>query len=349
MKLYVNALCPFVHRVRVGLHLRGIEPQFTFEEVDLQQPSPAELCEINPTGSVPTLALSPGLGFHESLLILEFFDTLPGAGPRLYGEGPLAVAQTKILWDAVNQKVLSHLQAILYSRANAVQLRKAVSDLPSAFEWLSQNLIEKNTKFFGGTTLNAVDVALAPFVVRYLALREISKDIPMPRSSTPAATYFENLRQHPAVSPQTPSTSQLATVFEKYFHPDPELALIHKASRIPVEKVFERCAQLNAKASSLSAKNIRFKASDSQSPWKVGQSDKGPQLEAHFEMPSYVEMLQALNALTILQESADHHTSFTLDGHHNLEIVLCTHEPVWGVSEKDFAFALNLTEKLLRI
>ena len=83
--------------------------------------------------------------------------------------------------------------------------------------------------------------------------------------------------------------------------------------------------------------------------WKLQRMEKGPQISASFKFATYASMLLALETLTALQETADHHADFVLEGYHSLSITLCTHEPKWGLSEKDFVMAQVLTEKLQSI
>ena len=46
-----------------------------------------------------------------------------------------------------------------------------------------------------------------------------------------------------------------------------------------------------------------------------------------------------MNWLHDAQETADHHTSLILKDFATVEITLVTHEPRWGITQKDLAFA----------
>jgi glutathione S-transferase len=349
LKLYTSELCPFAQRVRIGLRLRGLEGVVEEVEVDLDATPPAELTAINPQGSVPTLAFAPGDGFNESLVLLEFLDSLPCAGPKLFGATPREVGKTKVLLENASTRLLGPVMGVNYSRGNAVALRKATAQLPQAFEWISAVLATSGGPFLAGATPAAVDASVAPFLARYVLLREIQPDLPMPRSGTPAAHFLAQLLQHPAVASTSPTFAQMAPAFARFAEPEEAVRSIQRASRALVSNPEEQCAALNQHVATLSPRTVRPEGAANTPLWTLIQGEKGPHIHARFRLPTYNEMLQALELLTALQETTDHHTAFVLEGYHALDITLCTHEPVWGLSGKDFSMAQTLTEKLLRI
>ncbi len=346
MKLFTHPLCPFVQRVLIGLRVRRAEALFETQDVDLEAPAPAALLAINPTGSVPTLAFAPGDGFHESLVILEFLDSLEAPGPRLYGSDAKALGKAKVLVEQTSMRLLAPVMAVNYARGNAVALRKAVAGLPAAFEWLSAQLDSKGHAFLGGADLGAADCAAAPFLVRYNLMRNLRRDLPLPRAGTAAANYFDRVLAHPHVTATSPTFEAMAPVFEKYAEPEPTVRAIIGASRAVLPQPEEHCALLNQ---SLAASQPRTVQPEESPVWKVVRGEKGPHIQARFRLPSYGEAIAALEAITVLQETADHHSHFVLEGYHALEIQLCTHEPVWGLSEKDFLMARALSETLFRL
>ena len=359
MKLYSHLLCPFVQRVKIGIHERQAGAHFLIQEVDLDAP-PAALIAINPAGSVPTLEFAPGDGFNESLVVLEFLDTLETKGPRLFGDSPREAGKTKVLLEQAGARFLGPIQSVLYAKGNAVVLRKAVAGLPGAFEWLSGVLQARaslsntgspftGSPFLGGTKLGAVDCALAPFILRYALMREQRKELPLPREGTLAAAYFHALLDAPAVVATSPSADDLRPVFARMGGPDESLSAVLLAARAIVPNPEERCGLLNQALASIQPRNVRPSAGAGEPVWRLERAPKGPQIAASFKLPGYAEMLQAIEALTGLQESADHHSHFVLEGYESLAVTLCTHEPEWGLSDKDFAFAQALTEKLLRL
>jgi pterin-4a-carbinolamine dehydratase len=75
-----------------------------------------------------------------------------------------------------------------------------------------------------------------------------------------------------------------------------------------------------------------------QKPWTLGHSANGDHLEATYAWKHWKMGIKVLSALLNLQEDSDHHSDFTLK-QDLLDLKLCTHEPKWGISYKDIAFA----------
>ncbi len=81
MRLFYGPASPYARMVRVALLETGLDGQFPLQEVTLRDPGSA-LLPYNPVGRVPTLELSDGTILTESLLILNYLDTLHD-GPAL--------------------------------------------------------------------------------------------------------------------------------------------------------------------------------------------------------------------------------------------------------------------------
>jgi glutathione S-transferase len=81
MRLFYAAASPFARIVRVALLETGVDTRVRKQEVTLRDLDSA-LLPYNPIGRVPTLELDDGTILTESLLILNYIDTLH-AGRRL--------------------------------------------------------------------------------------------------------------------------------------------------------------------------------------------------------------------------------------------------------------------------
>lgn len=77
--------------------------------------------------------------------------------------------------------------------------------------------------------------------------------------------------------------------------------------------------------------------------WYSEHNEHGPFIRCRFSFSQAVDALVALNVLYLLQERVDHHASSTLSHFKDLDIELCTHQPKWGVTHVDLAFAQTLT------
>lgn len=323
MKLYLIPTCPFVHRVLIALRLREIsQDTISPVEIDLSQP-PQGMLAINPTGSVPTLEIEPENGFNESLLIMEFLDSIEASGHKLFGESPLAVAKRKMVLEQGNGQFLGPLQQILYSQGNINTVRNALSGLAVGCKWLESQLDRSGGSFLGGTSPDAVDVAFAPFIARLQFLPEENSAQLRPVLSQRIAQYFERIASHPAVVASLPKHEVMRSATLRFTQPHPLLQEVITAPRTLLENPEEQLKR----------------AGEPLSFWSVRHDGQGYCLLAKFSFPNHNDAVTKTKWLHDAQETTDHHTSFTLRDFSTLEITLVTHEPRWGVTQKDLAFA----------
>lgn len=82
MKLFGSPGSPFARKVRIVLAERGIPCEYV-----VQRPSAPDspIPQWNPLGQVPTLIRDDGRGLYDSVVIVEYLDTL-GSAPRLIPE-----------------------------------------------------------------------------------------------------------------------------------------------------------------------------------------------------------------------------------------------------------------------
>jgi glutathione S-transferase len=93
MRLFYSSGSPYARMVRVALRETALLPRVTEEAATLRDPASAIL-PVNPVGRVPTLLLPDGTVLTETVLILDFLDTL---GP----EHRLLPAAGAARWQAV--------------------------------------------------------------------------------------------------------------------------------------------------------------------------------------------------------------------------------------------------------
>jgi glutathione S-transferase len=86
MRLFYASASPFARMVRVALLETGLDPLVRKQEVTLRDPG-STLLPFNPVGRVPTLELNNGSILTESLLILNYLDTLHAGRPLLPRDG----------------------------------------------------------------------------------------------------------------------------------------------------------------------------------------------------------------------------------------------------------------------
>lgn len=84
MKLYYGTVSPYVRKVMVVAHEKGLAGQ-----IELVRKNPWEendLTDVNPIGKIPALQLGDGTVLFDSRVICEYLDA-HGGGPRLYPDG----------------------------------------------------------------------------------------------------------------------------------------------------------------------------------------------------------------------------------------------------------------------
>lgn len=326
MNLYMIPACPFVQRVLIACHVRGIEKnRLTSVEINLDTP-PMEMLSINPSGSVPTLEYAPGEGFHESLVIMEFLDSMDAFGPRLYGSSSTAAAKTKAAIEVASNKLLLPLQQAIYSYGSVNSLRKSTHQLVGAWKWLDVELSKASGHFFGGTQLNAVDISLAPFIAGWQWLTEKYPELAHPASGSRAEKYIAQIPKHEAVMNSIPSAEIMRSAMLRFLTPH---QLLLDAINAPRTLLDNPNSALEAAGQKLSS-------------WKIEHDGQGFCLKGQFRFKTHAEAMSKLNWLNDAQETADHHTSIVMRDFQESDIILVTHEPKWGVTQKDVALAIAI-------
>jgi glutathione S-transferase len=150
MKLYWSSRSPYVRKVMVCAHERGLADSIECVRVvvALSQANPIVM-RSNPLGKIPTLTLDDGRILYDSALICEYLDSL-GSGPALFpvqgeqrwvalkrhalGNGML---DTLILWRAELAKPQTR-QTPEWLATFALKIRNALDVIEADAEQLMQ-------------------------------------------------------------------------------------------------------------------------------------------------------------------------------------------------------------------
>lgn len=90
MKLHWSPRSPFVRKVMIAVHERGLADRVTCVRTVAATAKPhAELMKDNPLSKIPTLVLDDGTVLYDSPVVCEYLDTLGGA-PKLFPTAPQA-------------------------------------------------------------------------------------------------------------------------------------------------------------------------------------------------------------------------------------------------------------------
>ncbi|CAO2165167.1 unnamed protein product [Urochloa humidicola] len=165
---------PFVLRVRVALHLKGLD--YEYAEEDLVDKSEL-LLTSNPVHKKVPVLLHAGRAVLESLLILEYLDdAFPTAGPALLPADPYDRAVARFWAAYVDGELLNSWLAI-HAAAGTEEEEKAaaVARTLAAVDALEGALADAEqrwsgeTGWFGGDGVGLVDVVLGGFAPAILA------------------------------------------------------------------------------------------------------------------------------------------------------------------------------------
>lgn len=334
MKLYTKRSCPYCHRVELALAERKISQDVIhLEQIDFENPAPSFL-KINPNKKVPTLEISQNNGFGESMVIVEYLDSIDAVGHKLYGNTAEEIAKTKFHVEMLADKVTSFFLKSTYTFGNKIEEKCLAAQTPLVFAAFEKLLENKTGHFFGGDNLNAQDIHVIPFVLRYAAMSLLRKDWILPEKNTRVGKYFDAVIAHPSVQKCLPGLEEVSTIVKR-----------HTSLSQPVQKIKDSSRNLSDNIpAELEKLNDKFK--DARFSWKQAQNTSGPFITCQIQFENDEQVLKAVSSLCELQESSNHHSSFTLNDFSTLTIEVCTHQPKWGVTEMDFAFAEAFTERM---
>jgi glutathione S-transferase len=89
MKLHWSPRSPFVRKVMVAAHELGLADRIdTVRTVVAMDKVAPELLPDNPLGKIPTLVLEDGTILYDSLVIIDYLDSLVGGGRMIPPPGP---------------------------------------------------------------------------------------------------------------------------------------------------------------------------------------------------------------------------------------------------------------------
>jgi len=88
MKLHWSPRSPYVRKVMVAAHELGLADRINTVRTVVAMAKPAlELLPENPLGKIPTLVLDDGTILYDSLVIMEYLDSLAGGGRLVPRDG----------------------------------------------------------------------------------------------------------------------------------------------------------------------------------------------------------------------------------------------------------------------
>ena len=182
MTFFSDSTSQYSHRVRIVLAEKGVTVDLV--EVDGAHP-PAELAELNPYNSLPTL-VDRDLVLYESKVMMEYLDErFPH--PPLLPVYPVARAESRLYIHRIEKDWCSLVDAILNTRSDNV-VKKSTKELRESIMGIAPIFAEK--PFFMSEEFTLVDCCIAPVLWR---LPSLGVDIRPGKQSKPLLDYMDRL------------------------------------------------------------------------------------------------------------------------------------------------------------
>lgn len=182
MTFFSDPASHYSHRVRIVLAEKGVTVDLI--ESDAAHP-PAELSELNPYNSLPTL-VDRDLVLYESKVMMEYLDErFPH--PPLLPVYPVARAESRLYIHRIEKDWCSLVDAILNTRSDNV-LKKSTKELRESILSVAPIFAEK--PFFMSDEFTLVDCCIAPVLWR---LPTLGVEIRASKQSKPLQAYMDRL------------------------------------------------------------------------------------------------------------------------------------------------------------
>ena len=187
MTLYSDPRGHYSHRVRMVLAEKGVTAEIV--DVNASRPPP-KLTDVNPYGTVPTLA-DRDLVLYNSSVVIEYLDErFPH--PPLLPVYPVARAQSRLLMHRIEVDWSGHLDILMRGRGGARVLDKAHRALRESIVAVAPVFAEK--PYFMSDEFTLVDCCVAPILWR---LEQVDIDLPE-RQTRSMTRYMQKLFARPS-------------------------------------------------------------------------------------------------------------------------------------------------------
>ncbi|POY71993.1 hypothetical protein BMF94_5002 [Rhodotorula taiwanensis] len=206
--------CPFVQRVWLALEEKGIP--YEYKEVNPYKKE-AHFLKINPEGLVPALE-HENKALYESLVLLKYLDD---AFPekQLKPTDPHEAGLVRLALQQISNVVVP---AFYRYKEEGAAFVKSLQDLHT--DWF-----RSGATWARGDTIGWVDLALAPWVVRFDLLKK-HRDFKVEDVGTEFQAWAERIVDRPSVKATTSLPDDYEKVYRRYFEDTAE-SEVAKATR----------------------------------------------------------------------------------------------------------------------
>ncbi len=195
IELFSARVCPFAHRTRLALAIKGIE--FELTEIDFDA-KPQRFLDISPYGKVPAL-VQDGDAVYESNVINQYLDEVYPQ-PALMPQDPLGRARARIWMEFLDSKFLGVYYDAIYNadRGKDEEFRDNVAEKLRFIESEGFAKLSSDGPYWLGSGISLIDLAYYPFFER-LPAWTYYRDIDIPDDCSRLKTWNAAMREHPAV------------------------------------------------------------------------------------------------------------------------------------------------------
>jgi glutathione S-transferase len=158
MKLHWSPRSPFVRKVMIVAHERGLTDRITCVRTVAAATKPhAELMKDNPLSKIPTLVLDDGTVIYDSPVICEYLDALDGGAGLFPAEAKarLAALRRQALGDGFLEMMVLLRDERMRASPSAIHMASAAARKTAVLKSLEQE---------------APDLAAAPFGIGHIAI-----------------------------------------------------------------------------------------------------------------------------------------------------------------------------------
>ncbi|XP_058071500.1 glutathione S-transferase 3-like [Magnolia sinica] len=191
----------FGHRVQIALAEKGVEFEYTKE--DLSNKSPL-LLQSNPVHKKIPVLIHNGRPICESLIIVEYIDEVWTDRSPFLPKDPYQRANARFWADYVDKKVYPSWVGILRSTGEAREAAR--KEFIECLKLLEGEL--KDKPFFGGDTFGFLDIALITFS-GWFYVYKIDGYFNVEEECPTLMRWVRRCRERESVSKMLPETSKL--------------------------------------------------------------------------------------------------------------------------------------------
>lgn len=190
--------------------------QFTYIEQDPYNKTP-EWLAVNPRGLVPAIVHN-GKAVYESAVCIEYVDEAWKTDKQLLPSDPFERARVRILSDHISKKVVPPFYQLLMKKEDG-EREEAAKNIVSSLKSLFSDFESNSGPFFGGDSLNMVDIMLAPFAYRFDIILGHYRNFVVPKEGEELVKYhqwYAALMENENFKKTLPDKQRLLETYQRY-------------------------------------------------------------------------------------------------------------------------------------